>query len=270
MSKAVQRKFETCPMLARSDWGVAHINNKGLSHCLSSIQSPVGFHGPKVAGWLVFLNGCHRGEDMRLPIGESKIGSGWQNDCVITGVGIGTQHAVITLGAGEAKIVPVAESRAIKLNNKIITQSQRLEDGCLLTLGEVNCMFRSADVFSPGYHPATPPLVLNLAAQVLAVETVCAWLVFTRGPCMGQDFRMVQGECRVGSATGLEVTIPDAKLGAHRFTLGVKKGECRIAWMQHDCVVHVNGVKVDVNHVLKDSDVIEFDQLEAYVKCLQT
>lgn len=269
MSKSTQKKFETCPMLARSDWGASQINSKGLSHCLSSIQSPVGFHGPTVAGWLVFLNGCHRGEDMRVPVGETKIGSSWQNDCVVTGVGIGSQHAIISLGAGHSKIVSVAENRLIKLNNKLVTNSQSLEDGCLLTLGELNCVFRLADALPPGNHPSLSTLAGNIAAQVLTAETVCGWLVFSRGPCMGQDFRLVQGECRVGSAPGLEVTIPDAKLGAHRFTLGVTKSECKISWIHRDCVVRVNGANAAVNYVLKDSDFIEFDHLEAYIKCLQ-
>lgn len=267
---ATRKQFETCPMLARSDWGLSHIGSKGLSHCISSVQSTAGFHGPKVAGWLIFLNGCHRGEDMRLPVGESKIGSSWLNDCIVTGVGVGSQHAVIKAGAGEASIEPVAANRIVKLNNNLISGSQALEDGYLITIGEVHCIYRSADIFSPGYVPPVAPMPVQMPAQTLPLEMVCGWLVFNRGSCAGQDFRLIHGSNRIGSFAGLELSILDSNVSPHALTLDVSSKECKIQWAKDYRLMRVNGRDIQAGQVLLDSDVIEMDHLEAYVKWLRS
>ena len=269
MAKGSQKKFETCPMLSRSDWGLSHINSKGLSHCLSTNQSPVGFHGPRVAGWLIFLNGCHRGEDMRLPIGESRIGSAWQNEVVLTGVGVGSHHAAITIGSNEATINPAAANRLVKVNNVAISERRSLDDGCLLTIGEAHCVFRFASAYSSGYSPAATPVPQNMPAQVLPAEMVCGWLVFSRGPSIGQDYRLINGECRIGALPGLEVSVPDANLAKHFATLSVSRRECKITWLSDPKKLRVNGHEVQPHHALRDSDVIEFDHMEAYLKWLQ-
>jgi len=264
-----QKKFETCPMLARSDWGVSRVHTKGLAHSLSSNQSSVGFHGPKVGGWLVFLNGCHRGEDVRLPIGETKIGSSWQNDCVITGVGVGSQHAVFNVGIGHAKVAPIAGNRVIKVNNVAINGSKELEDGCLISIGDTHSIFRLSEAFAPGYVPSAAPNPVNMPAQVLPLEMVCGWLVMSRGSCTGQDFRLINGECRFGSNQGLELTIPEAHLVGHAVTFMASPKECRINWVASQVVVKINDVVTALNAVLRDSDFIQIDQLEGYFKWLR-
>jgi hypothetical protein len=267
---AARKHFETCPMLARSDWGLSNVNSKGLSLCISSVQSAVGFHGPKVAGWLVFLNGCHRGEDMRLPVGESQIGSSWLNDCIVTGVGVGSQHAVIKAGVGEANIIPVAANRVVKVNNNLISGRQVLDDGSLITIGEVHCIYRSADAFSPGYIPSVTPVPIHMPAQTLPLEVVCGWLVFNRGVCTGQDFRLIHGSNRIGSMAGLELSLPDPNISSHALTIEASSKECKIQWAKDYGLVRVNGREAQAGQALVDSDVVEIDHLEAYVKWLRS
>jgi FHA domain len=266
MAKPLQKEFDTCPMLSRSDWGVGHIQQRGLTHAISTGQSPTGFHGPKVAGWLVFLNGCHRGEDVRLPVGETKLGSSWDCDAVITGVGIGSHHAVIRMGSGEGSIAPTGGERIVKINNVAISGPHSLEDGCLVTLGEMQCVVRFSEQMTRGYVPSEAPRPLNMPVQAMRSETVCGWLVLTRGSSMGQDYRIVNGIFRVGSEPGLEATIPDAHLSKHALTLSVTTKECKVTWIADGHKLFVNGVAATVDTMLKESDTILIDHVEGYLK----
>jgi hypothetical protein len=266
MTKRLSKHHETCPMLARSDWGVGGVQSKGLSHALSLGQSPVGFHGPRVAGWLVFLNGCHRGEDMRLPIGETKLGSAWINDQILTGVGIGSQHCVIRMGVGEGVITPLSHDRIIRINNQTITDTSSLSDGALITIGELHAIVRFAEIMGRGYAPPEAPKPQGMATQASQRETVCGWLVMTRGVLLGVDFRLVSGPCRIGSDLNLEVTVPDPHLEKHIITLLVSPKDCKVSWIAEGHKILVNGNEVVSDTVIKDSDVILMDHVEAYLK----
>jgi len=266
MAKPLSKNSETCPMLSRSDWGVGHIQQRGLTHSLSVGQSPVGFHGPKVAGWLVVLNGCHRGEDIRLPIGESKLGSAWTSDFVITGVGIGSQHALIRMGMGEGSIIPSAPDKIIKINNQRITGPQALSDDMLITIGEMNCVLRFADRQGRGYQPPEVPKTPSLPTQAVLREMVCGWLVITKGTYLGQDFRLVTGNSRVGSAAGLEVTIADPHLARHALTLDITAKDCKVTWIADGHKLLINGSAADLGAIVRESDIFNIDHVEGYLK----
>jgi hypothetical protein len=266
MSKPLSKNSETCPMLSRSDWGVGHIQQRGLTHSLSVGQSPVGFHGPKVAGWLVFLNGCHRGEDTRLTVGESKLGSAWSGDIVITGVGIGSQHALIRMGMGEGSIIPVSPDKVIKINNERISGPQSLSEDMLITIGEVNCVVRFAESQGRGYQPPEVPKAPSISTQAALREMVCGWLVMTKGTYLGQDFRLVTGNCRLGSSPGLEVTIADPHLAKHALTLAVTAKECKVTWIADGHKLLINGTAADVGAIVRESDTIHIDHVEGYLK----
>lgn len=266
MAKPLSRDFETCSMLARGDWGVGGVQNRGLTHALSSGQNPTGFHGPRTAGWLVFLNGCHRSEDFRLPVGETAIGSSWEADAVVTGVGIGSKHAFIRMGTGEASIAPFSGSRIVKINNVPITGPQSCEDGALITIGEMHGILRFAEKMGRGYAPADYPKPLGMPNQAMRSEAVCGWFVLNRGASMGQDYRLINGKFRVGSEPGLEATIPDAHLTKHALTLLVSTKECKVAWIMEGHTLFINGIKADVGALLGESDSILIDHLEGYIK----
>ena len=266
MAKPLLKNFDTCPMLSRSDWGVGQIQSRGLTHALSVGQSSVGFHGPRVAGWLLFMNGCHRGEDMRLPVGETKIGSSWMNDAVLTGVGIGSQHAVIRMGVGEGSIASVSAERVVKINNVPINGRHSLEDGALLTIGDVHCIVRFAEQMNRGYQPPEAPKPMNMPTQAVLKEAVCGWFVMTRGALLGQDFRIVNGKCRIGSSPGLEISIPDAHLAKHALTLHVTMKGCKVDWVCDGHKLLVNGNECGVDTALRESDVISIDHVEGYIK----
>jgi hypothetical protein len=268
MAKPLEKHFDTCPMLSRSDWGVGHIQQKGLTHALSIGQSSVGFHGPRISGWLIFLNGCHRGEDIRLPVGETKVGSSWLSDTVLTGIGIGSQHAIIRMGMGEGTIAPISSDRVVKVNNIVINGQTSLEDGCLVTFGELHCIFRLSDQMTRGYQSKESPKPAQMPTQSSHRETLCGWLVISKGAMLGQDFRLVNGICRIGSESGLEVTVADVNLPKHALTLSVNTKDCKITFIASGITVFVNGQGATVNSVLRESDSITIDQVEAYVKWL--
>jgi hypothetical protein len=253
-------------MLTRSDWGVGQVQSKGLTHTLSVEQSPVGFHGPRVGGWLVFLNACHRGEDMRIPIGETKIGSSWNNDLVLTGVNVGSFHARIKMGVGEAMIEPTALDRIVKINNTPITQKEPMQDGDLVTIGELHAVFRFSDQMTRGYAPKVNPKPNGMPTQAMNYDMVCGWLVLSKGALLGQDFRIRNGQCRIGSAPDLEISIPDPHLASHALTLQVTPKDCKVIWIVSNHMLIVNGVETFKDTILKESDSISMDHVEGYIK----
>jgi hypothetical protein len=266
MAKPLVKKFETCPMLARSDWGVGHIQQKGLTHALSIMQSAVGFHGPRVAGWLVFLNGCHRGEDMRLPVGDTKMGSSWLSDLVLTGIGIGSQHAVIKMGISEGLLKPISAERIVKVNNVVISDETVLEDGCLISFGELHIIFRLAEQKHKGYRVSESPKPALMPNQASHREALCGWFVISKGPAMGQDYRLVNGRCRIGSEPNLEVTIVEPNLTGVAVVLSVTTNECKVTEIGDGTRLLINGEEAGVEAMLRESDVVTIGSVEGYIK----
>ena len=140
----------------------------------------------------------------------------------------------------------------------------------LVTLGEMHCIFRLSEQFTSGYVPTESPAPINMPSQVLPSEAVCGWLVMSKGLMVGQDFRLVNGECRLGSASGLELTIPDANVPKHALTFFVSPKECRISWVADQIKLSVNAAEVGVNALLGESDHVQIDQLEGYIKWLRS
>lgn len=262
-------KKTACPMVARSDWGVGTIQQRGIAHSFSLYQSSIGFHGPRTAGWLVFLNGAHRGEDIRLPVGESKIGSSWNCDVVLTGVGIGSKHATIKLGTDEGNITPLSASREIRINNALLEGSSVIKDGDLVTIGDLNAIFRYSAAEVPGYETPAYAKPESMPVQSVPKIMTCGWLVVSKGTYMGQDFRLINGINRVGSKPGLEVCISDPNLVQFGFALECSSSKgCVVRTLQDGRALKVNGSVCEVGKQLKDSDVIAFDHLEMLVKWL--
>jgi len=262
-------KKTACPMIARSDWGVGNIQQKGLAHSLSLVQSTVGFQGPRTAGWLIFLNGAHRGEDMRLAIGECKIGSEWSCDCVLTGVGIRSKHATIRMGVDEAMLIPASVSRDVKVNNVSVSDHTSLEDGDLISLGDLHAVFRFAQAMTPGYRPKSYAKPDSMPVQSSPQFLTCGWLIMLKGPLMGQDFRLISGLNRIGSKPDLEVSIPDSNLVDVGFVLECTAAKgCIVKDIKNDRGLKINGSLCDVGKFIQDSDVVAFDHLEMLVKWL--
>ena len=255
-------------MVARSDWGVGNIQQKGISHTLSRMQSSVGFHGPKTGGWIVFLNGAHRGEDIRIPIGESKLGSSWTNDIVLTGVGIGSFHATLRIGMEDGSLLPAAANRDIKINNSQITGPHQLHDGDLISFGDLHGIFRSSAQHAPGYIPPSYQKPTSMPLQTLPKITTCGWIIALRGPLMGQDFRLVNGVNRLGTRPGLEITIADPHLVEHACSIqcSPSKGSILINARQ-DRPIKVSGRIAENGVQLRDCDVLSLDHMELLVKC---
>jgi hypothetical protein len=257
----------TCPMIARSDWGVGGVHQRGLAHTRSLGQSSIGFNGSQTGGWIVFLNGAHRGEDVRLTLGDLKIGSAWNSDIILTGVGIGSFHASIKIGLEEITITPSSDSRDVRIQNTSLKKTTVLADGDLVSFGDLHGIFRSAQPYTPGYKPKDYARPDSLPSQAAPTHMVCGWLIMQRGPLTGQDFRLINGVCRIGSAINIEVSIPDANIPAHVLTLKASPSKgCQIIHIADQKAAKVNGSVVEVGQPLRDSDVLSVDHMEMLVK----
>lgn len=257
-----------CPMIARSDWGIGQVQQRGMSHTHSNGQSTIGFHGPKTAGWIIFLNGPHRGEDLRIPIGETRIGSHWSSDHVLTGVGIGGHHLTIRAGLESSSIEPAAESRETKINNQRIKTLTPLADGNLISMGDLHGIYRSSQPLQRPVKIPTYEKPASLPLQSLPKYFVCGWLIYLKGSLMGRDFRLKNGVNRVGSAENLEISLPDGTSTPIAFTLDCHANKpFKITLVAPGRVIKINGTMADVGHSLTDSDIIAIDQMEMLVKC---
>jgi hypothetical protein len=253
-------------MVARSDWGVGKIHQKGISHTLSEGQSSIGLDGTRTAGWLVFLNGAHRGEDLRLKVGESKIGSSWMCDLVVTGVGIGSDHAMLFATETNATIKPQSLGREVLVNNERIEEIRELADGDLLTFGDLHAVYRCAAEFSPGYIPKEYVKPARMPVQGAPKILTCGWLLVTKGVLSGQDFRLVSGRSQVGSKIGIEICIPDQNFSDIAFELVCTPSGGSISFIKEGRGLKINGALAELNVSIRDSDVLALDQMEFLVK----
>jgi hypothetical protein len=255
-------------MINRGNWHAPGPPAKGAAHELSLTQSPVGLRGARTGAWLVFINGAHRGEDLRLPVGVSVAGAGWKADLVLTGPGIGSRHARFTVGDGTATVAPEGSEREVLLNGERLARATEVMDGDLLSLAGLHGILRFAKAFDPGYRPALRPRVMPVPPTGDVARTAtAAWLVALTGSRAGQDWRLVGGVNRFGSAIGLEVTWPEPGVPADACSIVCGAGGCSLGPLQQGVAVVVNGSPAAAGRSLRDSDRIAVAGTEFYLKC---
>jgi hypothetical protein len=262
-------KERTCPMIVRGLWDNAEAHRASAWHQLCETQSPVGLKGGMTGAWLVFLNGAHRGEDARLPMGLTSVGAGWHANLVLTSPSIGSAHASFSVSDGTATVTPATPARDVRVNGETVKGETRLCDGDLVSFGELHAVMRFAKAYAPGYMPSLRPRP-ELAPPVgpdTAVVTV-GWLVATRGAGIGRDWRLIRGLNRLGSALGLEVTWTERSFPAEGATLRCELDARRLAAWSPEVRVLVNGQPATVGQDLRDSDHIAINDAEFYLKCV--
>jgi hypothetical protein len=95
----------------------------------------------EVCGWMVALNGAHKGEDFRLRVGKNVIGTAADCDIVLTDKKISRKHATIRYEAGEFQIADLDSSNGTHVNDEKI-QKHDLIDNDIIKLGDIEFEFK--------------------------------------------------------------------------------------------------------------------------------
>lgn len=96
--------------------------------------------GPLV-GWIVALNGQHKGEDFRLRAGKNVIGTAADCDIVITDKKISRKHATIRYEGGEFQLADLDSSNGSFVNDERV-QKHDLIDNDIVRLADVEFEFK--------------------------------------------------------------------------------------------------------------------------------
>ena len=95
----------------------------------------------EVCGWLVALNGQHKGEDFRLRVGKNVIGTAADCDVVLSDKKLSRKHATIRFEGGEFQIADLDSSNGTFVNDEKV-QKHDLIDNDIIKLGDIEFEFK--------------------------------------------------------------------------------------------------------------------------------
>jgi hypothetical protein len=95
----------------------------------------------EVCGWIVALNGQHKGEDFRLRVGKNVIGTAADCDIVLTDKKISRKHTTIRYEGGEYQIADLDSSNGAFVNDEKV-QKHDLIDNDIIKLGDIEFEFK--------------------------------------------------------------------------------------------------------------------------------
>ena len=95
----------------------------------------------EVCGWLVALNGQHKGEDFRLRVGKNVLGTAADCDVVLTDKKVSRKHATIRYEGGEFQIADLDSSNGTFVNDEKV-QKHDLIDNDIIKLGDIEFEFK--------------------------------------------------------------------------------------------------------------------------------
>jgi Inner membrane component of T3SS, cytoplasmic domain len=95
----------------------------------------------EVCGWLVALNGTHKGEDFRLRVGKNVIGTAADCDIVLSDKKLSRKHATIRYEGGEFQIADLDSSNGTHVNDEKV-QKHDLIDNDIIKLGDIEFEFK--------------------------------------------------------------------------------------------------------------------------------
>jgi Inner membrane component of T3SS, cytoplasmic domain len=95
----------------------------------------------EVCGWLVALNGQHKGEDFRLRVGKNVLGTAADCDVVLTDKKVSRKHATIRYEGGEFQIADLDSSNGTHVNDEKV-QKHDLIDNDIIKLGDIEFEFK--------------------------------------------------------------------------------------------------------------------------------
>ena len=95
----------------------------------------------EVCGWLVALNGAHKGEDFRLRVGKNVIGTASDCDIVLSDKKLSRKHSTIRYEGGEFQIADLDSSNGTHVNDEKV-QKHDLIDNDIIKLGDIEFEFK--------------------------------------------------------------------------------------------------------------------------------
>jgi hypothetical protein len=95
----------------------------------------------EVCGWMVALNGQHKGEDFRLRVGKNVLGTAADCDIVLTDKKISRKHATVRYEGGEFQIADLDSSNGTFVNDEKV-QKHDLIDNDMIKLGDIEFEFK--------------------------------------------------------------------------------------------------------------------------------
>jgi hypothetical protein len=95
----------------------------------------------EVCGWIVALNGQHKGEDFRLRTGKNVLGTAADCDIVLTDKKISRKHATVRYEGGEFQIADLDSSNGTFVNDEKV-QKHDLIDNDIIKLGDIEFEFK--------------------------------------------------------------------------------------------------------------------------------
>jgi hypothetical protein len=96
-----------------------------------------------VVGWLVAMNGNHKGEDFRLHEGQNFLGAAPDCDVVLTDDTVSSKHASLRVTNGQYFLTDLDSSNGSYLNDEENQISKvELKDNDIIRLGEVKMKFK--------------------------------------------------------------------------------------------------------------------------------
>jgi len=96
----------------------------------------------EVCGWMVALNGQHKGEDFRLRVGKNVIGTAADCDIVLSDKKLSRKHATIRYEGGEFQIADLDSSNGTFVNDEKV-QKHDLIDNDIIKLGDIEFEFKA-------------------------------------------------------------------------------------------------------------------------------
>ena len=130
------------PMMAPSGQGTAMVNIGDLGGGGGAEKGRGSSDKTReVCGWLVALNGQHKGEDFRLRVGKNVIGTAADCDVVLSDKKLSRKHATIRYEGGEFQIADLDSSNGCFVNDEKI-QKHDLIDNDIIKLGDIEFEFK--------------------------------------------------------------------------------------------------------------------------------
>ncbi|MBM3382895.1 MAG: FHA domain-containing protein [Betaproteobacteria bacterium] len=236
----------------------SHMDNVDEALACSRGQNPSLRNALTTSGWLLGLNGLHIGEDLRLYPGSNVIGSSARCHVVLTAPGVGRQHAIVDVLSGESALLhPGSTRRELFLNDVPCTSPAPLCHGDTVRLGEQSFAYIS---LLPSRKDEQTTIFFNERFPARGSCTL-GWLVELAGDRVGRDFRLVQGENRIGSQRGLEVVLFDPEIQLRHAVITRHSDNWIIVPVTVSEPIYVNGVP-STGIGLQNGDIVRLGQRE--------
>jgi hypothetical protein len=255
-----------CPFVSREAWKKGSGSGSGhpAVHVLSVGQNPSLCPSNQTTGWLLGLGGAHAGEDLRVTVGETYVGSGWDSDIVLTTPEVSRRHGKFTSAGGVILLEDNGSATGIAVNGEFIREPRMIQHGDRIKFGVGDFLFYSAD-------ETTSDKALddqNLKIFKKCASPTLAWLICRSGDCSGMDFRLLKGLNRVGALPGLEIVLPDQNLNSIHMTIEcsddriyLRPGFATLRLLRAGSIVERPGS-------LRDRDVLRIGALELFLRCI--